>query len=60
MAPGVYGACPVLSAWLANNSETHYQCATGVALGVTWLLKQATISLNTTGEYGILPLSQCA
>jgi hypothetical protein len=34
MVPGVYGATPVLSAWLANNSETHYRRATSVALGV--------------------------
>ena len=28
--------------------------------GLTVMMKQASISLSTTGEYGALPLSQCA
>jgi len=33
MVPGVYATAPVLSAWMANNSEMHYRRATSVALG---------------------------
>ena len=32
MAAGVLGATPILSAWLANNSEPHYRRATSIAL----------------------------
>ena len=32
MAPGAYGAIPILSAWMANNSEPHYRRATAIAL----------------------------
>jgi len=34
MAAGVLGATPILSAWLANNSEPHYRRATSVAIFV--------------------------
>ena len=34
MVVGVSGASPILSAWLANNSEPHYRRATTVALSV--------------------------
>ena len=34
MASGAYSANPILSAWMANNSEPHYRHATSVALGV--------------------------
>ena len=34
MTAGAYGANPILSAWMANNSEPHYRHATSVALGV--------------------------
>ena len=34
VAAGVYGITPILSAWLANNSEPHYRRATSVALVV--------------------------
>ena len=33
MVPGVYATTPVLAAWMANNSEPYYRCATSVALG---------------------------
>ncbi|KAF8817606.1 MFS general substrate transporter [Phlegmacium glaucopus] len=33
MVPGVYATAPVLSAWMANNSEPYYRRATSVALG---------------------------
>ncbi|KJA14608.1 hypothetical protein HYPSUDRAFT_48993 [Hypholoma sublateritium FD-334 SS-4] len=33
MVPGVYAMAPVLSAWMANNSEPYYRRATSVALG---------------------------
>ncbi|KAK7683471.1 hypothetical protein QCA50_013305 [Cerrena zonata] len=31
--PGIYANTPILSAWMANNSEPHYRRATSVALG---------------------------
>lgn len=31
--PGVYATIPMLSAWMANNSEPHYRRATSIALG---------------------------
>ena len=34
MTSGVSGVGPILSAWIANNSEPHYRRATSVALGV--------------------------
>ena len=34
MTAGPYAASPILSAWMANNSEPHYRHATSVALGV--------------------------
>ena len=34
MASGVSGLSPILAAWMANNSETHYRRATSVALAV--------------------------
>jgi len=33
MVPGVYASAPVLSAWMANNSEPYYRRATSVAIG---------------------------
>ena len=33
MVPGVYAIAPVLSAWMANNSEPYYRRATSVAFG---------------------------
>jgi hypothetical protein len=33
MVPGVYATAPVLSAWMANNSEPYYRRATSVAIG---------------------------
>ncbi|PPQ69365.1 hypothetical protein CVT26_002520 [Gymnopilus dilepis] len=33
MVPGVYAPVPVITAWMANNSEPHYRRATSVALG---------------------------
>ncbi|KAF8159942.1 MFS general substrate transporter [Crassisporium funariophilum] len=33
MVPGVYATAPVLSAWMANNSEPYYRRATSIALG---------------------------
>jgi MFS family permease len=33
MVPGAYASAPVLSAWMANNSEPHYRRATSVAIG---------------------------
>jgi hypothetical protein len=33
MVPGAYATAPVLSAWMANNSEPHYRRATSVAIG---------------------------
>ena len=33
MVPGTYAIAPVLSAWMANNSEPHYRRATSVAIG---------------------------
>ena len=33
MVPGAYASSPVLSAWMANNSEPHYRRATSVAIG---------------------------
>ncbi|KAF8799658.1 hypothetical protein BYT27DRAFT_7201265, partial [Phlegmacium glaucopus] len=43
MVPGVYAPTPVFAAWMAYNSELHYQRATSVALGfmaansLTWI-----------------------
>ena len=34
MAAGLSGIAPIISAWLANNSEPHYRRATSVALVV--------------------------
>lgn len=31
--PGVYATAPVLSAWMANNSEPHYRRASSIAFG---------------------------
>jgi hypothetical protein len=31
--PGVYAAAPILSAWMANNSEPYYRRATSIAFG---------------------------
>ncbi|CAL1707464.1 unnamed protein product [Somion occarium] len=31
--PGVYATAPILSAWMANNSEPYYRRATSVAIG---------------------------
>ncbi|CAL1713318.1 unnamed protein product [Somion occarium] len=31
--PGVYATAPIISAWIANNSEPYYRRATSVALG---------------------------
>ncbi|KAF7985053.1 hypothetical protein HWV62_8899 [Athelia sp. TMB] len=31
--PGVYAAAPIMSAWMANNSEPHYRRASSVAFG---------------------------
>jgi len=31
--PGVYAAAPIISAWMANNSEPYYRRATSIALG---------------------------
>lgn len=31
--PGVYATAPVISAWIANNSEPYYRRATAVAIG---------------------------
>ena len=31
--PGVYALAPVISAWMANNSEPYYRRATSIALG---------------------------
>ncbi|KAF8867506.1 hypothetical protein CPB85DRAFT_155741 [Mucidula mucida] len=31
--PGVYAAAPVISAWMANNSEPYYRRATSIAVG---------------------------
>jgi hypothetical protein len=33
MVPGVYGTVPIISAWMANNSEPYYRRATSIALG---------------------------
>jgi len=33
MVPGIYSTAPVLSAWMANNSEPYYRRATSVAIG---------------------------
>ena len=33
MTPGAYAIAPVLSAWMANNSEPYYRRATSVAIG---------------------------
>lgn len=43
MVPGVYAMAPVLSAWMANNSEPYYRRATSVALGFI-----ATNSVSST------------
>ena len=32
MVSGIFGAVPVLGAWMANNSEPHYRRATTIAL----------------------------
>ena len=34
MAIGVYGTPPILTAWMANNSEPHYRRATTLALNI--------------------------
>lgn len=31
--PGVYASAPIVSAWMANNSEPHYRRATSIAMG---------------------------
>ncbi|KAF9026961.1 MFS general substrate transporter [Hymenopellis radicata] len=31
--PGVYGTAPIISAWIANNSEPYYRRATSIAVG---------------------------
>jgi hypothetical protein len=31
--PGAYAAAPVLSAWMANNSEPYYRRASSIAFG---------------------------
>ncbi|KAF8883333.1 MFS general substrate transporter [Gymnopilus junonius] len=33
MIPGIYAPVPVITAWMANNSEPHYRRATSVAFG---------------------------
>ena len=50
MVPGAYASAPVLSAWMANNSEPHYRRATSVAIGFiatnsVRLLSSSSISL---------------
>ncbi|KIM78028.1 hypothetical protein PILCRDRAFT_76059 [Piloderma croceum F 1598] len=32
--PGVYATAPIISAWMANNSEPYYRRATSIALGL--------------------------
>jgi hypothetical protein len=31
--PGVYAIAPIVSAWMANNSEPYYRRATSIAIG---------------------------
>jgi hypothetical protein len=33
MVPGIYGIVPIMSAWMANNSEPYYRRATSIAVG---------------------------
>lgn len=47
--PGVYAAAPVLSAWMANNSEPHYRRATAIAAGfVATNAVSASLPLHAT------------
>jgi hypothetical protein len=33
IVPGVYATAPIVSAWMANNSEPYYRRATSIAFG---------------------------
>jgi len=33
LVPGIYGTTPILSAWMANNSEPYYRRATSISVG---------------------------
>lgn len=44
--PGVYATAPIISAWMANNSEPYYRRATSIAMGF--------VATNAVSNY-ILP-----
>ena len=31
---GIYGTAPIITAWVANNSDPHYRRATSIAIGI--------------------------
>jgi hypothetical protein len=43
MVPGIYGFVPIMSAWMANNSEPYYRRATSIAVGF--------IAANSVGQF---------
>jgi len=43
LVPGIYGTTPILSAWMANNSEPYYRRATSISVGF--------MSLNSVGRF---------
>lgn len=46
--PGVYATAPIISAWIANNSEPYYRRATAVAIGF--------VSTNAVSGFGLVML----
>ena len=53
MVPGVYATVPILSAWMANNSEPYYRRATSVAVG---FILSNSVSFYLLQVYSLLPL----
>ena len=53
MVPGVYVTVPILSAWMANNSEPYYRRATSVAVG---FIVSNSVSFYLRQVYSLLPL----
>ena len=50
---GVYATPPLLSAWMANNSEPHYRRATSVALGFVATNAVSLFFLGLFAEGGV-------
>jgi len=42
MVPGVYGVVPIMTAWMANNSEPYYRRATSIAV---WFIASNSVGL---------------